>query len=91
LARRHQERGHEAACLRLLGQIASRREPRDVEGAESDYRQALALADELGMRPLAAQCHAHLAALLEQVPRPEQARAHQAAAETMYRDMGIRA
>src|SRR5215510_15248644 len=39
----HQERGHQAYALRLLGDIAVRREPPDVESAEIHYRQALAL------------------------------------------------
>jgi len=52
LAREHQERGDEAYALRLLGEIAARREPVESELAETDYRQALALAEELGMRPL---------------------------------------
>ena len=90
LARRQDERGHEAWCVRLLGEIAARRDPCDVEIAEGYYRAALALADELGMRPLAAHCHSHLAGLLRQI-RPEHAREHQAAATTMYREMAMRA
>ena len=56
-ARAHQERGHQAYALRLLGDIAARREPPEDEPAEAYYRQALALAEELGMRPLQAHCH----------------------------------
>ena len=52
LAREHQERGHQAYALRLLGEIAARREPPERDQAEAHYRQALALAEELGMRPL---------------------------------------
>ena len=57
LAREHQERGNQAYALRLLGDIAARREPPEGEPAEAYYRQALALAEELGMRPLQAHCH----------------------------------
>jgi len=89
LARRHEDRGHEAWCLRLLGDIASRRDPSQIETAESYYREALTLADALGMRPLVAQCHSHLAELLGKA-RQEQAREHRAAAASMYREMGIR-
>ncbi len=89
LARRHGERGHEAWCVRLLGEVASRREPCEVEITERHYRDALALADELGMRPLAAHCHSHLAELLGKVGRG-QAREHQGIAAAMYREMGIR-
>jgi tetratricopeptide (TPR) repeat protein len=49
LARAHQERGNEAYALRLLGEIAARREPLDIKQAEDYYRQALVLADELGI------------------------------------------
>ena len=74
LAREHQERGHQAYALRLLGDIAAQREPPEVEQAEAYYRQALALADELGMRPLQAHCHCGLGMLYTRVGRPEQAR-----------------
>jgi tetratricopeptide (TPR) repeat protein len=57
LARTHQERGHEAYALCLLGDIATQREPPASESAEAHYRQALTLADELSMRPLQAHCH----------------------------------
>jgi tetratricopeptide (TPR) repeat protein len=44
----YQERGYEAYALRLLGDIATHRDPPEVEAAEASYRQALALAEELG-------------------------------------------
>ena len=47
----------EVRVLRLLGDIASCTVPPDLESAEGHYNQALARADELGMRPLAAHCH----------------------------------
>jgi len=54
LARTYQERGYEAYALRLLGDIAAHREPPESRLAEAHYQQALALADELSMRPLVA-------------------------------------
>jgi hypothetical protein len=51
------QRGYEPWALRLLGEIALRRDPPDVERAEGQYRQALALSTEFGMRPLQAHCH----------------------------------
>lgn len=63
LARQHQERGNQAYALRLLGDIAARREPPESESAEAHYRQALALAEELSMRPLQAHCHLGLGTL----------------------------
>jgi hypothetical protein len=53
----HQERGNQVHALRLLGDIAARREPRESTQAEAHYQQAFALAEELGMRPLVAHCH----------------------------------
>src|SRR5262249_20129088 len=49
-ARERDERGHEAMALRLLGEIAARADAPSVEEAEAHYRQARALAEELGMR-----------------------------------------
>jgi tetratricopeptide (TPR) repeat protein len=51
LAQQNKERGNEAQALWLLGETFSRRELPDVEQAERRYREALALADELDMRP----------------------------------------
>jgi tetratricopeptide (TPR) repeat protein len=61
LSRNHKERGHRAWALRLLGEIALRSDPPDVETAGGHYRQALALAEELGMRPLLAHCQRAIA------------------------------
>ena len=63
LARAQKERGNQAYALRLLGDIAARRDPPETEPAEAAYHQALALAEELGMRPLQAHCHRGLGAL----------------------------
>ena len=69
LARAQQERGHEAWALRLLGEIAARREPPEVAEAAAHYQQALALAEELGMRPLQTHCHRGLGTLYAQAGR----------------------
>ena len=90
LARRHRERGHEAWSLRLLGEIASHRDPPSVETAEGYYREALALAGELGMRPLVAHCHFHLGRLFRKTDQQEQAREHLTRATAMYREMDMR-
>jgi tetratricopeptide (TPR) repeat protein len=89
LARDHKERGHEAWALRLLGDIAARREPPEVEQAEAHYRQALALAKELGMRPLQAHCHQGLGTLYATIGQQEQARAELSAAIMLYRAMDM--
>ena len=89
LARAHQERGHQAYALRLLGDIAARREPPESEQAEEYYRQALALAEELGMRPLLAHCHLGLGTLYGRMGRVEPARAELTAAIELYRAMDM--
>src|SRR5262249_8775698 len=89
LAREHQERGNEAYALRLLGEIAARREPPEHGQAEAHYQQALALAKELGMRPLQAHCHRGLGILYAATSQREQARTELATAIEMYRAMDM--
>lgn len=87
LARERGERGYEAYALRLLGEIALHRDPPEVKKAEDHYRQALALADELGMRPLVAHCHLGLGTLYAKMGQREQARSELSAAIELYRSM----
>jgi tetratricopeptide (TPR) repeat protein len=89
LANRHQEQGNRAYALRLLGQIAARRDPPECKQAEAHYQQAFALATELGMRPLQAHCHIGLGTLYATTGRREQARAALAAAIALYRAMDM--
>jgi len=89
LACAHQERGHQAYALRLLGETAAHRVPPEVELAETHYRQALALAEALGMRPLQAHCHLGLGTLYTKSGRPEPARAEQSVAIALYRAMDM--
>jgi tetratricopeptide (TPR) repeat protein len=87
LAHEHQERGNQAYAMRLLGDIAARREPPESATAEAHYRQALALADELGMRPLAAHCQFGLGTLYATIGQREQATAELSIAINLYRAM----
>jgi len=82
-------RGTEAWCLRLLGKIASRRGPPDIERAEQHFREGLALATELRMRPLVAHCYLGLGKLYRHTGKRGQAEERVATATTMYRDMGM--
>jgi class 3 adenylate cyclase/tetratricopeptide (TPR) repeat protein len=88
-AREHQERGHQAYTLRLLGEIAAHRAPPDVDQAAAHYRQALALAEELGMRPLQAHCHLGLGTLYATVGQQQQACAALTTAIELYRTMNM--
>ena len=58
-----------------------------VAQAEAYYQQALALAEELGMRPLQAHCHRGLGMLYTKTGQQEQARAALSTAMEMYRTM----
>jgi tetratricopeptide (TPR) repeat protein len=89
IAREQQERGNEAYALRLLGDIAARREPLERDQAEASYRQALVLAEELGMRPLVAHGHLGLGTLYAKTGRREQARTELSAAIELYRTMDM--
>jgi tetratricopeptide (TPR) repeat protein len=84
LARQHKEQGHEAWALRILGEIATHHDSPQVEPAATHYRQALTLAEALGMRPLQAHCHRGLGILYGKTGRVEQARAELSAAVELY-------
>jgi DNA-binding NtrC family response regulator/tetratricopeptide (TPR) repeat protein len=70
LFRGRRERGNEARTLGLLGNIAARQTPADWTGAEAHLRSACTLAEQLGMRPLAARCRLALGRVLRQTARP---------------------
>jgi hypothetical protein len=89
VTREFNQRACEAWALRLVGEIASHRNAPDFATAEDSYRQALTLADELGMRPLVAHCHLGLAKLHRLSDRRGQAAEHLDTATSMFRDMGM--
>ena len=85
LARQQKDRGDEALALHQLGVVLAHADPPDVAQAEAYYQQALALAEELGMRPLQAHCHRGLGTLYATTGQREQARAALSTAIEMYR------
>ena len=87
LARQHKERANEAHALYQLGTVHAHTDPPDVAQAEAHYQQALALAEELGMRPLQAHCHRGLGMLYAQLGQREQARVALSTAIEMYKSM----
>jgi len=89
LARQLKERGNEALALYQLGAVHVHADPPDVAQAEAHYQQALALAEELGMRPLQAHCHHGLGRLYHQTGRAEPARAALSTAIDLYRAMDM--
>jgi tetratricopeptide (TPR) repeat protein len=87
LACQYKQRSPQAWALWLLGESTPRQASPEGEPAADHYRQALALADELGMRPLQAHCHRGLGRLYATSGQPEVARAELSTALEMYRDM----
>jgi class 3 adenylate cyclase/tetratricopeptide (TPR) repeat protein len=87
--RTHGERGHQAHALRLLGDVYAQLQSPDVEPATAHYREALVLAEELGMRPLLAHCYLGLGTLYAKTGQREQARAELSAAIELYRAMDM--
>jgi tetratricopeptide (TPR) repeat protein len=87
LARQHKERGNEALALYQLGVVQAHADPPDAAPAAAHYQQALALAEELGMRPLQAHCHRGLGRLYAATGQREQARAALSTAIELYRAM----
>jgi tetratricopeptide (TPR) repeat protein len=84
LARQLKERGNEAYALHPLGVVHTHADPPEAEQAEGYYQQALALAEELGMRPLQAHCHLGLGTLYARIGRQERARAALTTAIALY-------
>jgi len=81
--------GGVAHALHLLGDIAAHSDGLDAGRAEACYRQALALAEPRGMRPLVAHCHLGLGKVCRRTDKLEQGREHLTTATTMYREMGM--
>jgi class 3 adenylate cyclase/tetratricopeptide (TPR) repeat protein len=81
--------GFAAHALHLLGDIAIHPDLFDAERGGAHYRQALALAEPRGMRPLVAHCHLGLGKLYRRTGEREQAREHLITATVMYREMDM--
>jgi tetratricopeptide (TPR) repeat protein len=89
LARDNGERGHEAWALRLLGEIGWRSGPPGSGKGANDYRQALVLANALGMRPVVAHSLLGLGTLGGPGTPHGSCRGYLETAVTMFREMGM--
>jgi tetratricopeptide (TPR) repeat protein len=87
LARQYQQRGHQAWALWLLGASTVCQVSPEGEPAADHYHEGLALAEELGMRPLQAHCHRDLGMLYAVIGQQEQACVALSAAINLYRAM----
>jgi predicted ATPase len=81
--------GFAAHALHLLGDVATHPDRFDADRGEAHYREALALAEPRGMRPLVAHCHRGLGTLYRRTSRRQRARQHLTAAMAMYREMDM--
>src|SRR5215510_4775206 len=82
-------RGSEAWLRYLLGDLLARHHPVDLMHAEVSYKEALTLAQELGMRPVQAHCHLALGNVSAQVNDRSKARAELLEAADLYRLMSM--
>jgi len=89
LARQQKTRGEEVLALYQLGAVHAHASPPDVQQAEARYREALMLAEALGMRPLQAHCHRGLGTLYAKIGRREQAHTELSTAIELYRAMAM--
>ena len=88
LADAHAEPANRAYALRLRAEIA--RQPGNLPSAETDLVEAFRLAEELGMRPLAARCQLDLGRLYRGGGDRARAREHLAAAAARLRALDMR-
>jgi class 3 adenylate cyclase/tetratricopeptide (TPR) repeat protein len=89
LAEAHQERGNKVYALRLLGLAAGEASPPAIEEARGHYTEALAIAGDLGMRPLAARCHLGLGRLAARAGDGSAAAKHLTEARDAFQAMGM--
>jgi len=83
------QHGFAADARHLLGDIATHPDQFDAPSGEAHYREAPALAEPRGMRPLVAHCHLGLGTLYRRTDRRTEADEHLTTATTMYREMGM--
>ena len=74
----------------LVGDAGAGSQGPDAERSERYFRQALALAEEIGMRPQAARCHLGLGRLSRRTGKRQEAQEHLQTAVMMYREMDMR-
>jgi len=86
-SRRHAQLGREAEALYVLGEVALSHIPADAAKAEDHYRQAIALADGIALRPLVAHCHVGLGKLYRRTGDLQRGKEHLTNGVAMMREM----
>ena len=90
LSRELGARGNEAYALRVAAEVFAQDEKR-IDEAEPAYRRAIALAEELGMRPLLGHSRLGLARLYRRVGKAREALAEHRAAVELFQSLGMAA
>jgi class 3 adenylate cyclase/tetratricopeptide (TPR) repeat protein len=89
LSTKYEEPANRALALKTLADVTMRVDAVGATIAAGHYTKSLALANELGMRPLVAHCHAGLGRLYRHAGKPGESSRHRATASTMYSEMGM--
>jgi tetratricopeptide (TPR) repeat protein len=89
LTRDRKQRPCEGRALKLRADLAAAAPQPHVAEAEEDYGAALAIATELGMRPLVAECRWGLGSLYRRLGRIDAAETNLNVAASAFRQMGI--
>jgi tetratricopeptide (TPR) repeat protein len=88
LSRKQGECGHEAHALRLLAELGAG-DPSPLDESETNFLQALRIAEELDLRPLAAQCHLGLGKRYRSAGQRESAEQHLNTAAARFLQLGM--
>jgi tetratricopeptide (TPR) repeat protein len=88
LSRKHGERGHEAYALRLLAELGATDPPHLIE-CQTRFLETLRRAEELGLRPLAAQCHFGLGKRYRWIGQQTSAEQHLNIAAALFSELGM--
>lgn len=89
LSRMHGEYGHEAYALRLIAELRMS-DPPLLNECETNFLQALRKAEELDMRPLAAQCHLGLGKRYRWIGQQANADQHLDTAAALFQELGMK-
>jgi class 3 adenylate cyclase len=90
VARTRRQRGLEGWVLKSLAELSAARDPSGRAVARRWYSEAVAAAEECGMRPLLAHCEMGLAKLCNTRARSQaEEQRHFTAAVNLYREMGM--
>ena len=84
----HHEHGHEAYALRLLAELGVN-DPPALDDCETLFRQAIARAEELRLRPLLAQCYLGLSDRFRRIDRRANADSYLNASLDLFRALGM--